>query len=454
METMTQVLAQTVYGLDLHDLPLNKLERDDHRNRYRPRTRTITPASNTDRIIGRMSFSKIDTPPLTSKRTADEKVIRGKLRKADTEVKDDSPPHTPRAWSRHVSCVPALPFTEVRNERSCSNVVPPRKEELAVVEAPGRSSSAGAALPEISEGVEPSPTYSLPPVGSGIDVSTIVGPSPTASLPPDVPRDKYRESTASLPPDVPRDKYRESTGSDDVIWNPHVATPSPEPEEVDPGKLKGVQELDNREVERKQTERKVSPLRTKRQPALDNLVLKNREYRSPEPEGLTGGRSLSFQSPLVTADVSLVLENENSRDSVISELELDSNKPESQDSPIPSYPRKFSLLRKSSSDSNLSRQTTKPSDSPRSKTAEDTAKIQRFHRVNSSVDTKVDMPSTRENFSLCDLFSSSIIPISHTGMISSPVRVSPQPLLPSPSKGATGTSLIEHPKLVYTHVYM
>ena len=104
METMTQILAQTVYNLDLNNLPLDRLLIDDH-PRNRPRVRTITP---TELDIGRMSsFSHVHvisskkgssgSSPLTSKLasvgvSAGNKAIKGKLQKAMTEVDDESPP--------------------------------------------------------------------------------------------------------------------------------------------------------------------------------------------------------------------------------------------------------------------------------------------------------------------------------------------------------------------------
>jgi len=416
METMTQILAQTVYNLDLNNLPLNRLQMDD-RPRNRPRVRTVTQME----FDGRMSsFSWINMvptkkgSPVTSKLTnvanANDKVIRGKLRKADTEVRDDSPPE--RSYYKRMSTPmgayhppsSSLNLPEVsKKERSMSSVVPPTNNLQPVIESPHlRSLSSTDTNIDNDEVCIPSPTYSLPPLN--------------VVLPTSPPR--YQQLV---------EEEEEREGQDSVIMNPHTRTPSPEPVKAKPQKKKTKEmELDNREVERKLIEKE----RKKKMPAMD-LVLQNRDYQSPERD--IRARKLEFESGGNNASQDLVLKNESSRDSLTLDVEnkdfavSDSVESSTEHPPPPDNTdddsQRLSILYKSSSESDLLSHAVCVSTEQDPSSSLDEATHRSLRRVTSSGSSrKLRLKeSPRRSLDVTqDPFSSAIIP--QRGVMTTPIH--------------------------------
>ncbi len=473
---MTQILAQTVYGLDLNDLPLNRLERDNHPRPglYRPRSKTTTRSTN-ELNTSRMSFSRVQfvpsklasSPPsklISNSRFADTKVLRGKLRKAETEVHDDdSPPRSPPNRGVSMGAIPhsELPCSFSTNVggkfRSISTVEPAEPEsfmqELSL--PPGRSVSAGGLYQtHLEETLDELPE----------DVTT---PSPILSLPPGliVPRGSS--------PNYQRLQEDEPTSSG-IITNPNVVTSSPVGKrrkvEAEAESVRGAtqtqvwgggREVDSRELERKRRE---FPPGQGRQPR-EVLILQNRDYFSPEPDALSERMAVTTKFQ-VSLPGGLVLANENSRDSIVSASSEAASTPtplvvttavgrsganESVLNPdvkpksfplegqlTPESPRRSSLITKSSSESNISRlgtATTAEDSSLRSRTLDDHHR--RLRRVVSSASAEDEEEVLREE-SVDDPFSSAIIPNSREGVISpqacSPLRASPQPFPPTLGK--------------------
>ena len=191
-------------------------------------------------------------------------------------------------------------------------------------------------------------------------------PSPLHSLPTDVILSKNHPGYQQL---VEEDDEAEEKES--VIVNPHIRTPSkiPAQQETQAPKLwkkrrTSDTELDNRELEKKLKERERQ--RKLAIPGMD-LVLQNRDYWSPEPETRTKTKFESAGEGGTPQD--LVLKNESSRDSLISdvdvtkdvelsasgegaELYLESQRPPPLDD-ADGEDRKLSFFYKSSSESDL-----------------------------------------------------------------------------------------------------
>lgn len=460
---MTHVLAQTVYGLDLSDLPLNKLELDNHHRsrQFRPRARTSQSSAELNK--SRMSFSrvhfmpssKLGSPPSklgSVSHFADDKVTRNKLRKSNTEVHEEkSPPYSPPTRGTSVPFIPPSDLEDLSGKfRSISTVVPPKLEELEPEFQslpPGRSVSAGDTyrphqemlgdLPE--EATTPSPIFSLPP--------GLVGSS-----------SRYQKL------------HEGETTSTGIIENPLTASPVSSRRKAERDTRKNGREAaqthgweGSRKTELESKQRVFSPGQLKGQrPGKDEgLVLQNRDLVSPEPDPA----AVATTKFTVSLPAGLVLENENPRDSMASTVSdttptplaakptvLDAGadkgtsglgaKPRAStvDRLSPEFPRRSSLIYKSSSESNITRfgiNTPFDGESFRSKTLEDSGV--RMRRVVSSGSTEGDVEAmVRE--SLDDPFASAIIPNSREGVISpqlsSPIRTSPQPLLSSLGRDA------------------
>ena len=334
-----------------------------------------------------------------------------------TELKGDSPPRPLVGLTRRISS-PATP----------SRSLPPGKSASAVV-MPMRSLTSGGEYETKAQ----KETVNL---GSSLDdAATILSPkspkSPSLSLTSGVTR--YQ------PLQERDEEEKEDLFGNSVIVNHHADSPSLE----SPG-----MEMDNRESENQKTkgsDLKAGSLRDKR---LSDLVVKNREYRSPEPESVASESWPAFASDLV-------LRNEHSRDSLVSEFEEAANsvassgaaglQPESE-TQNPSYmyeresspPRRPSPLHKSSSESNLAThhvQLDSHENCHSRKASIDTPSVG-LHRVLSSGSHKAASakPETVAVQVSVDTFSSSIIPQTSTGVISplaqSPIRGSPLPRVP------------------------
>ena len=237
MDTMTQILAQTVYNLDLKDLPLQRLLRDEgRRGRGRDRTNTnVASDLNSSRFT---AFSVVEANmrrPNTAtsmhvsqlasiSRSAEDRRSRGKMQKAYTvEVQTPSPP--PGRGRRYVSIPCVSPYSpdvsEVSSQRlgvvgggvgrggsggvlgrSVSEVEQPIAERL---DMPVRSHSSegqyGTILEEEGEGES----------GGGIlesDTRLSLPPSPAVSLPATV------ALSASTGQEMQRSQSSEGTVSD------------------------------------------------------------------------------------------------------------------------------------------------------------------------------------------------------------------------------------------------
>ena len=435
METMTHILAQTVYNLNLSDLPLNRLRRDDH-SRFRPRIRTAAVSElGSSRMasfsqIALLPSKKLGTPP-TSKlantgRGTDDKVIHGKkLRKSFTEIQDD--PSIFQSPSRRVSS-PATPSVSLGHH----GALPMAKSSSAAV-MPVRSFTSGGEYE--TKALKETANLESPLDDTAIIMSPKSPKSPTLSLPSGVTR--YQQLKEG-------DDEKEELPSNSVIVNPHVASPSPEPPDVEHPiltKQPGM-EMDNRELENQKQQH--SALRDRR---LSDLVMKNREYRSPEPESVEL-RTSALQSRPQGFSGGLVLKNNNLRDSIISEIEETSmansdaiglqSESETQNRSHESEttpPPRPSPLHKSSSESNLALHQVQVDSNESSHDRKSSVDIT-LRRVLSSSGRK-DVHTKPETVSVAvpvDAFSSSIIPQSSTGVISpsaqSPVRGSPLPRLP------------------------
>lgn len=441
METMTQILAQTVYNLDLNNLPLDRLLIDDH-PRNRPRVRTIT---QTELDIGRMSsFSHVNvisskkgssgSSPLTSKLTsvsvsAGDKAIKGKLQKAMTEVKDESPPdriHHKRLSTPTGTCYTPSSFStplESIKERSVSSGVPPTNNLEPVVESEhSRSkSSIGATI-------------------LGNSDATCV-PSPLHSLPTDVILSKNCPGYQHL---VEEDDEAEEKES--VIINPHIRTPSkmPAQQETQAPKLWKKRKTSDTEVDNRELEKKLLKERERQRklaiPGMD-LVLQNRDYWSPEPETRTKTKFESAREGGTPQD--LVLKNESSRDSLISDVDVTKDvelsasgegaelQSESQQPPplddADGEDRKLSFFYKSSSESDLRSHTVQLS-TEGDTLSKDGTTHPRLRRASSGSGRKLHPKegSPRKTLDIThDPFSSSIIPHSHTTPVHSPMKTPP-----------------------------
>ena len=441
METMTQILAQTVYNLDLNNLPLDRLLIDDH-PRNRPRVRTIT---QTELDIGRMSsFSHVNvisskkgssgSSPLTSKLTsvsvsAGDKAIKGKLQKAMTEVMDESPPdrvHHKRLSTPTGTCYTPSSFStplESIKERSVSSGVPPTNNLEPMVESEhSRSkSSIGATI-------------------LGNSDATCV-PSPLHSLPTDVILSKNRPGYQHL---VEEDDEAEEKES--VIINPHIRTPSkmPAQQETQAPKLWKKRKTSDTEVDNRELEKKLLKERERQRklaiPGMD-LVLQNRDYWSPEPETRTKTKFESAREGGTPQD--LVLKNESSRDSLISDVDVTKDvelsasgegaelQSESQQPPplddADGEDRKLSFFYKSSSESDLRSHTVQLS-TEGDTLSKDGTTHPRLRRASSGSGRKLHPKegSPRKTLDIThDPFSSSIIPHSHTTPVHSPMKTPP-----------------------------
>ena len=445
METMTQILAQTMYNLDLNNLPLNRLLIDDH-PRNRPRIRTIT---QTELDIGRMSsFSHVHvisskksssgTSPLTSKLAsagvgAGDKAIKGKLQKSMTEVRDESPPD--RTYHKRLSTptgtcyIPSSFSTPLKSikERSISSATPLINNLEPVVESPHSRSSSSIGVNILGDSEE------------------TCSPSILHSLPTDVILSKNRPGYQHLVEEEDETETKES-----VIINPHVRTPSKIPAQQETQATKqwkkrrtSESELDNRELEKKLKERERQRKLTV--PAMD-LVLQNRDYWSPEPETRTKTRSDSAGGGGVPQD--LVLTNESSRDSVTSDVdvtkdvelsgsaEVSEHHSESQQPPpLPDADdedQRLSFFYKSSSESDLRSHTVQLSTEGGTLSKDDTTH-HRLRRASSGSSRKLHPKeaSPRKTIDIThDPFSSSIIPHSHNTPVHSPMKTPPHSRVP------------------------
>ena len=445
METMTQILAQTMYNLDLNNLPLNRLLIDDH-PRNRPRIRTITP---TELDVGRMSsFSHVNvisskksssgTSPLTSKLAsagvgAGDKAIKGKLQKAMTEVKDVSPPD--RVYHKRLSTptgtcyIPSSFSTPLKSikERSISSGTPPINNLEPVVESPHSRSSLS--------------------IGATIlgDSEETCAPSVLHSLPTDMILSKNRPGYQHLVEEDDGTEAREP-----VIINPRVRTPSKMPAQQETQVAKqwkkrrtSESELDNRELEKKLKERERQRKLTV--PAMD-LVLQNRDYWSPEPETRTKTKSDSAEGGGVPQD--LVLKNESSRDSLTSDIDVTKDVELSGSAEVSELhselqqpppladaddeDQRLSFFYKSSSESDLRSHTVQLS-TERDTLSKDDTTHHRLRRASSGSGRKLHPKeaSPRKTLDIShDPFSSSIIPHSHNTPVHSPMKAPPHSRVP------------------------
>lgn len=432
METMTQILAQTVYNLDLSDLPLNRLQKEDH-PKFRPRV--TTTAASDFQMSHPSSFTMIfpakksATPPVSKLshmgRGADDKVIHGKT---FVQVKDNSKSNVrqKRTSTPVWNTPPTFRQQETLNKcRSVSTILAPLDKGLLVPDPiPQRSSSSVGDYVS----VERDELKPAAPAQGGF-------PSPTGSLPSDVVLSVRTDS------EYQQLGEKDINGGDSVIVNPHVTSPSPEPqgnEELKPPSPSlREREMENKELDRKRKKKELNAgAKAKKLPAID-LVLRNRDYQSPEPEGLNAevkSKPLLTQPPPVGADVSdgLVLKNENSHDSL--ELEGKSVAPDSGSHELQQLNQSREaeeatriILYKSSSESNLVSHRLKHDMEGNNFTETDDLKLRRV----------LSSGNATERSMAVDPFSSSIIP-SRAGVISSrtqsPLRA-PQPKLGKDAKG-------------------
>ena len=227
METMTRILAESVYGLNLNDLPLQRLLKEEGMiGKQRSRAPTSIPS---DLGGGRLtSFSIIEVnmkrPNISS--SAVERRGHAMRQKAITlDVPETE--HPPENVRRYRS-IPNethnyfLTRSGGGKERSVSSVNPPSNSQMT---APLRSSSSEVRFRTIKEDEGEEEGEGGTEGGSG-------RASPAVSLPPtmvvstgSIPRSQHSERVR----EGESNKGRESRESL-TITNQHIRTPTPEPE--------------------------------------------------------------------------------------------------------------------------------------------------------------------------------------------------------------------------------
>ena len=158
---MTQVLAQTVYDLNLHDLPLERLELEDqHRLQQKTRLKSQehmtapNPRTSSFTTINVVSSNRRDlstyTPPVKHSRimeagerstssVGDISSKRRRLTKAHTEHPKESPPMVPRMDVKRFSTPDHAPMIRKVQPRTLLKVQTPTIEEEEEGGVPGKS---------------------------------------------------------------------------------------------------------------------------------------------------------------------------------------------------------------------------------------------------------------------------------------------------------------------------
>ena len=161
VDSMTQILAQTVYDLNLLDLPLERLELEDqHRLQQKTRLKsqehmaTPNPRTSSFTTINVVSSNRRDlstyTPPMKHSRileagerstssVGDISSKRRRLIKAHTEDPRESPPMVPRINVKRFSTPDHAPMIRKVQPRALLNVQAPTIEEEEEGGVPGES---------------------------------------------------------------------------------------------------------------------------------------------------------------------------------------------------------------------------------------------------------------------------------------------------------------------------
>ena len=280
MASMTQVLAQTVYDLDILDLPLERLELEDqHRLQQKTRLKTSGAQDHISSATPRVgSFTTINvvsnkrgfgtyTPPAKLPKKledggrsvssmGDVGSKRGKLTKSYTEESQDSPPLVPRSKVKRFS----TPDHTHSARKSPPRPVPTIKEE-GLGESPKTGSTVALIPRRTSSAAQWTSNGEDQLHVDSLEVRTVSSPGAT-SLPPEMLFNTVEEngesweqpSTSSATPDdksISADKKVAQTevkdvgavkenrvspggemeGEESVIVNVHAKSTSPEPKE-------------------------------------------------------------------------------------------------------------------------------------------------------------------------------------------------------------------------------
>lgn len=227
METMTRILAESVYGLNLNDLPLQRLLKEEGMiGKQRSRTPTNIPS---DLGSGRLtSFSIIEVNmkrPNTSSSAVERRGNAMRQKAITLDVPDTE--HPPENVRRYRS-IPNethnyfLTGSGGGKERSVSSVNPPSNNQMTV---PLRSSSSEVRFRTIKEEEGEEEREGGAEGGSG-------RASPAVSLPPTM-----MVSTGSIPRSQHSERVREGESNRGresreslTITNQHIRTLTPEPE--------------------------------------------------------------------------------------------------------------------------------------------------------------------------------------------------------------------------------
>ena len=301
MEVMTKVLAHHVYYLDLGELPLQRLAREDQQHR-KFRARTKTDAMEAPRVS---SFSSINVlppsrparPPLSSLATENQgsSQKRGRLVKAKTEDAEGSPLEVPRLFTKRHSTPHDSPeqsrstnvaIPETITERASGTKTPPIVGSSSPDLAPQRSRTAEAGYPCGSTAREEDQPH----------IRKIEVTSPK-SLPLESPFMTLSASDIQLSleeedEEEEEDKKHDSrTEKSSVFVNPHIQSPGPEEicfddrSRGDDGAStsRGKTSSSSSSSNRKSKGRDSGRSKKNNHISLD-LVMKNPKYMSPEPE--------------------------------------------------------------------------------------------------------------------------------------------------------------------------
>ena len=491
MDSMMHILGQSVYSLDLHNLPLDRLQLEDQK-RLHQRLRVKTSGAE-DRIpTTRMSsFSIINIqPPVAARRGVQTHIGVGGS-------------HTPPArMPKHYTTTPDLSLRKMKNLPKANTIDagidnPPAPDEVKYGKrhsVPAQHADSSPSLPPVPETIaevgDPdshppgrSPQVTRTPKRSTSSVADYyrnkeeedvadvtpsdVNPSPGAqSLPPEaVFRIEMSEPSGEVGISTTHeglDEIKEITGNE-VFVNPNTLSPSPEPEEKSFDGLQSEQKdvKSAKSAIMKRTPEHLSS-ENEKQVKHKESVSSFKKYRFRWQSRTTDHQPLRTKQQKGKLDVApndLVLRNENSRDSLtLTGEELDKlkrgptrsdsdssdlhskseplslTKSVSVSSPMALEPRtpRFNLLHKSSSEGSLPNLivNVELKDSSSGYTPPPQFKKSDQHLLlRRVISSGGGSPSNTATREVCvpDPFSSDIIPNSREGVITPPAQSPARP---------------------------